>query len=176
MGQEASQAKGGANDSLSMSAEARARMRKREVDVFNYYDDMGPGKGNFTWGPGILAHRGPCTRDELGKKASQAEVDAEFARRVARAERTVRRNVTSQALNQAQFDALVSLMYNAGERGASGTFDLVDNGDLKGAAENISKMIRTTAKGKKVVARGLIPRRAEEAAPFRETETAPVKN
>jgi hypothetical protein len=33
-------------------------------------------------------------------------------------------------------------------------------------------MIRTTVKGKKVVARGLISRRAEEAAPFRETDAA----
>jgi GH24 family phage-related lysozyme (muramidase) len=160
------QAAVGANDSLSMSPDARKRMRRREVDVFAYYDDMGPGKGNCTWGPGILAHRGPCSKDELGKAVSQAEVDAEFSRRVAKAERIVRRNVAAQALNQAQFDALVSLTYNTGEQGASGTFDLVDSGDLKGAAANISKLIKTTVKGKKLVARGLISRRKEEAAPF----------
>lgn len=165
----------GANDNLSMSPEARARMRKREVDVFNYYDDMGKGRGNCTWGPGILAHRGPCTKDEIGKKVSQAAVDAEFSRRVAKAERAVRRNVTQQALTQAQFDALVSLTYNAGAHGASGTYDLVDSGDFAGAAANIATMIKATVKGKKVVARGLISRRAEEAAPFRQpttTETA----
>jgi GH24 family phage-related lysozyme (muramidase) len=117
-------------------------MRKREVDIFNYYDDMGPGKGNCTWGLGILAHRGQCTRDELGKEVSQAEVDAEFARKVAKAERIVRRNVANQALSQTQFDALVSLTYNAGERGASGTFDLVDTGDFKGAADNIEHSTR----------------------------------
>ncbi|WP_440965192.1 glycoside hydrolase family protein [Massilia sp. GER05] len=155
-----------------MSGDARKRMRRREVDVFNYYDDMGPGKGNCTWGAGILAHRGPCTPEELGKSVSQAEVDAEFSRKVAHAERIVRINVTTQRLNQAQFDALVSLTYNAGERGASGTFDLVDSGDFKGAADNISKMIKTTVKGKKVVARGLISRRKEEAAPFREAAEA----
>jgi GH24 family phage-related lysozyme (muramidase) len=165
----------GANDNLSMSGDARKRMRRREVDVFNYYDDMGPGKGNCTWGAGILAHRGPCTKDELGKTVSQAEVDAEFSRKVAHAERIVRSNVTTQLLNQAQFDALVSLTYNAGERGASGTFDLVDSGDMKGAANNISKMIKTTVKGKKVIARGLISRRREEAAPFREAAEAQVK-
>jgi GH24 family phage-related lysozyme (muramidase) len=164
-----------ANDNLSMSGEARKRMRRREVDVFNDYDDMGPGKGNCTWGAGILAHRGPCTKDELGKTVSQAEVDAEFSRKVAHAERIVRSNVTTQSLNQAQFDALVSLTYNAGERGASGTFDLVDGGDMKGAANNISKMIKTTVKGKKVIARGLISRRREEAAPFREAAEAQAK-
>lgn len=156
----------GANDNLSMSGDARKRMRRREVDVFNYYDDMGPGKGNCTWGAGILAHRNPCTKEELSKPVSQAEVDAEFARRVAYAERIVRSNVTTQPLNQAQFDALVSLTYNAGERGASGTFDLVDSGDMQGAAANISKLIKARVKGKLVVARGLIPRRKEEAAPF----------
>ena len=130
MGQAASRKAAGANDKLSMSGEAKKRMRRREVDVYNYYDDMGPGQGNCTWGAGILAHRGPCTKEESGKTVSQAEVDAEFSRRVAHAERIVRINVTTQSLNQDQFDALVSLTYNAGERGASGTFDLVDAGDM----------------------------------------------
>jgi GH24 family phage-related lysozyme (muramidase) len=171
-GQAASQAEAGANDSLSMSPDARARMRRRERDKYNYYDDMGPGKGNCTWGAGILAHRGPCSKDELKKPVSQAEVEAEFSRRVAKAERAVRRNVTNQSLTQAQFDALVSLTYNAGAQGASDTYELVDSGDLKGAAANIASMIKTTVNGQKVIARGLIPRRAEESAPFRSVETA----
>lgn len=149
-----------------MSADARARMRRREADVYNYYDDGGPGKGHCTWGAGILAHRGPCTKDELAKPVSQAEIDAEFSRRVAKAEREVRGNVKKQALNQDQFDALVSLTYNAGARGSRGTYQLVDQGDFKGAATNIRHMIKTTINGKKVVARGLISRRTEESAPF----------
>lgn len=165
-GQAASQASG-VNDSLSMSPEARVLMRKREKDVYEYYDDMGPGKGHCTWGAGILAHRGPCTKEELGRKVSQAEVDAEYARRVAKAEREVRRNVPTRPLTQQQFDALVSLTYNAGARGSRGTYRLVENGDFKGAAENISQMTRTTVNGKKVIARGLISRRAEESEPFR---------
>jgi GH24 family phage-related lysozyme (muramidase) len=171
----AGQATTGTNDSLSMSPEARARIRKREVDVFNYYDDGGPGRGHCTWGPGILAHRGPCTKDELAKPVSQAAVDAEFARRVAKAEREVRSGVRKQALNQAQFDALVSLAYNAGARGSRGTWRLVEEGDLKGAGTNIKTMIKTTIKGKLVVARGLIPRRAEEAAPFLSAEILDAK-
>jgi len=50
MGQAASGAIGGANDHLSMSGETRKRMQRLEVVVLNYYDDMGPGKGNCTWG------------------------------------------------------------------------------------------------------------------------------
>jgi hypothetical protein len=50
MRQATDQAQAGANDNLNMSPDARARMRKREVDVFNYYDDGGPGRGHCTWG------------------------------------------------------------------------------------------------------------------------------
>lgn len=170
-GQSAASAGQGANDSLSMSADARTRMRRREVDVFNYYDDGGPGRGHCTWGAGILAHRGPCTKEELARPVSQAEIDAEFSRRVAKAEREVRSNVKKKALNQDQFDALVSLTYNAGARGSRGTYKLVEEGDFKGAAANIRQMTKTTIKGKKVVARGLVSRRAEESAPFAPLES-----
>lgn len=110
----------GANDHMYMSPEARVRMRKREVDMYKYYDDGGPGRGHCTWGAGILAHRGPCTKDELARPVSKIEADAEYARRVAKAEREVRSSVRKQALTQEQFDALVSLTYNAGARGRRG--------------------------------------------------------
>lgn len=175
MGQAAGHVAVGANESLSMSPEARARIRRREQDVFNYYDDGGASKGHCTWGPGILAHRGPCTEEELAKPVTQAAVDAEFSRRVAKAEREVRSGVRKQALNQAQFDALVSLAYNSGAWGSHGTWALIEQGDLKGAGANIKKLIKSTVNGKKVVRRGLISRRAEEAAPFLAVEIADVK-
>lgn len=75
------------------------------------------------------------------------------------------------AVNQAQFDSLVSLTYNAGVGGMEDTYSFVNRGDFEGAAANISKMIRVsiTDKGRKrlVIAPGLIKRRAEESAPFR---------
>lgn len=161
----------GANDGISMSPEAKARMRWREREKFEYYDDMGKGKGNCTWGPGILAHPGPCAQDELGKKVSPAAVAAEYERRVAEAERGVRRNVRKTALSQEQFDALVSLAYNAGVGGSSHIFELLEKGELAQAAAGISRMTTATVDGKKVLARGLIARRAEESAPFRPVET-----
>jgi hypothetical protein len=88
------------NAGMKMSPEGRARMRRRERDVYNYYDDMGPGKGNCTWGAGILAHKEPCTKDELAKPVSEAAVEAEFSRRVAAAEAGVIRNVRHQKLPQ----------------------------------------------------------------------------
>lgn len=169
--QAAGKAAEGKNDHLGMTGEARARMRRREVDIYSYYDDGGSGRGHCTWGAGILAHRGPCTKEELARPVSQAEVDSEFARRVAKAEREVRSNVKEQALSQDQFDALVSLTYNAGARGSRGTFKLVEKGDMTGAAANIRQMTQTTINGKKVLARGLISRRAEESAPFASVAT-----
>jgi GH24 family phage-related lysozyme (muramidase) len=161
-----------ANTGMKMSPDARLRMRRRERDVFNYYDDMGPGKGNCTWGPGILAHKGPCTKEELASPVSGAAVEAEFSRRVAEAEAGVIGHVRKQKLPQDQFDALVSLTYNAGVHGSRNVYTLVDTGRPAEAATKIRSMTSTHVNGKKVLARGLISRRAEESAPFQEAAKA----
>jgi len=154
------------NEGMKMSPDARARMRRRERDVFNYYDDMGPGKGNCTWGTGILAHYHPCTKEELATPVSAAAVEAEFSRRLAEAEAGVIRQVRKQKLPQDQFDALVSLTFNAGVRGSRNVYTLVDTGHPAEAAAEIRTMTSAHVNGKKVLARGLISRRAEESAPF----------
>lgn len=167
------------NAGMKMSPEARARMRATEKAVYRYYNDMGKKKGNCTWGAGILAHKGVCTEDELKLKVSAEMVDHEFERRVAEAERYVRMKV-KVAVNQAQFDSLVSLTYNAGIGTMEGTYSFVNSGNFEGAAANISKMVKVTVveKGKKklLIAPGLIKRREEESAPFRvKNETAASK-
>ncbi|CAH0306241.1 hypothetical protein SRABI118_04590 [Massilia sp. Bi118] len=160
---------------MKMSPGAKARMRATEKNIYKYYNDMGKDKGHCTWGAGILAHRGVCSPEELGKKVSVEMVDQEFERRVADAERAVRRNI-KVPLNQSQFDALCSLTYNTGPTGASGTYGYVNAKDFDGAASNISRMVKVEIreKGKKkyVVAPGLIKRREEESAPFRITQEA----
>lgn len=157
------------NATMKMSPGARARMRATEKAIYRYYNDMGKNKGHCTWGIGILAHRGVCTKEELGRKVSVAMVDQEYERKVAETETIVRRNITI-SLNQDQFDALCSLTYNAGAKGARTTFNLVNRGNFTGAAANMSLMIKVAVveKGKKkyVIAPGLIKRRAEESAPF----------
>jgi lysozyme len=154
---------------MRMSPEARQRLRDTETVQYRYYNDMGKDKGHCTWGIGVLAHRGVCTEEELGKEVSPAEVEAEFERKVREAEGGVHRNVTVE-LNQAQFDALVSFTYNTGVDGATPTYRLINNGDFAGAAANMQQFVRVrikTKKGwKKVVAGGLVKRRAEESAPF----------
>jgi lysozyme len=155
-----------------MSPPARATMRRRERDVFNYYDDMGPGRGSCTWGPGILAHTGPCTPAELARPVSAAAVEAEFSRKVAEAEAGVIRKVLNQRLQQDQFDALVSLTYNAGVRGSNRVYALIESGRPAEAGAEIRTMITTHVNGRRVVARGLISRRAEESAPFQAAANA----
>lgn len=157
---------------MAMSSPAKARLRAHEQAKYCYYDDGGkPGVGNCTWGIGILAHLGPCTAKELKTKVEPAQVEASFATRVADAERVVRRDVKRQQLTQAQFDALVSLVYNLGENRGADTLDRVDAGKFELAARGISQMVKMRVKTKKgwkyVIARGLIKRRAEESAPFR---------
>jgi lysozyme len=159
------------NAGMTMSAAARTRMRTGEKVVLHYYNDMGPNRGNCTWGVGILAHYGVCNDDELERKVSMAELNKEFERRVAEAEGYVKRGITKVSLNQEQFDGLISLTYNAGIRNVRGTYGYINDADFDGAAANISKMTKVSIKknGKRIMvtAPGLIKRRAEESAPFR---------
>lgn len=158
---------------LRISPEARKRLRGTETVQYRYYNDMGKNRGHCTWGIGVLAHRGVCTEEELRRVVSPAQVEAEFARKVSEAETGVHRNVHAE-LNQAQFDALVSFTYNTGVGGAGNTYKLINAGDFSGAAANMQQFVRVRVKTKsgekKVVAGGLVKRRAEEAAPFLETK------
>jgi lysozyme len=154
---------------LRMSPAARQRLRNVETVRYEYYNDMGKDRGHCTWGVGVLAHRGVCTKEELGRTVSPAEVEAEFSRKVAEAEGGVHRNIQVE-LTQAQFDGLVSFTYNTGIDGADGTYKLINQDDFAGAAANMQQVVRVRIKtktgSKKVVARGLVKRRAEESASF----------
>ncbi len=158
------------NGQMSMSSNARARMRVTEKAVYKYYNDMGKKGGNCTWGAGILAHRGVCSEEELMRTVNAQSVDIVFGQKVAEAEGIVRRCV-HVALNQAQFDALCSLTFNIGPNHVGDTYRLVNKSEFKKAAANIQKMIKVSVvqngKRKYVVAPGLIKRRAEESSPFR---------
>lgn len=155
---------------MKMSPDARARMRITEKLVLKYYNDMGKNKGNCTWGPGFLAHRGVCTDEELVRKVEASSIEIEYDKRIREAEERVRRRVRVP-LNQAQFDALVSFTYNTTYRANQAVYDAANTGNFTAAASAISAAVRVsvgTGKDKKyVVAPGLIKRRAEESAPFR---------
>lgn len=162
-----------------MSTNARITMRGTEKKVLKYYDDGGKGKGNCTWGIGTLAHRGPCTAEELARVVTDADVEAVFASRLRVAERGVNTRIKT-VLTQAQFDALVSLTYNVGVQGASKVYAKVNARDFLGAANEMSTLVygKEIRNGKevKVLYPGLVKRRAYESAPFRNTNTTSLRS
>lgn len=164
-----SAARSNPNASLSLSNDARSRMRnQREGVVRGYYNDGRGNRGHCSYGIGILAHHGPCTEAELRRPLTTAQMEASFASAIREAESAVRRNVTNRQLTQAQFDALVSYAFNTGASGARQTFQRVDRGDLRGAANLILSNTYSTQNGRRVFMPGLVPRRREESAPFLE--------
>ena len=158
---------------MFMSIFARLKMRNIEKPIMKYYDDGGRGRGNCTWGIGTKAHNGPCSAVELARSVTDADMETAFASRLREAERGVDRHVTVP-LTQAQYDALVSLTYNAGVRGAKRVYKLLNEGNFQGAANEISSMTsgHELREGKRVVVfySGLIPRRRAESAPFRNAD------
>jgi lysozyme len=77
-------------------------------------------------------------------------------------------------LRQPQFDALVSLVFNAGSAPLHGTLGrLLNAGDFGGAAAEFGKWVKGTINGQLVTLPGLVTRRAAEEALFTSTGPAP---
>lgn len=111
-------------------------------------------------------HYGVCTAEELKLPVTLEMAEATLTSRIRDAEGGVQRNVT-YPLDQDQFDALVSMAFNAGVSGIMPVIRIINKGDLLAAADKIDTYIYGTSKGKKVLLRGLIPRRGAESKPFR---------
>jgi lysozyme len=78
-------------------------------------------------------------------------------------------------LTQPQFDALVSLVFNAGSAPLNGTLGrLLNQGDFAGAAAQFRRWVKGRQKnGQLVTFAGLVRRRAAEEAMFRHAAPAP---
>lgn len=123
-----------------------------------YIDDAGV--PTIGWGhTGAGVKRGQtCTLEQ-----AEAFLDADCAY----AEAFVTRSAHSAS--QGQYDAMVLLAYNIGNSAFAGSTVLRKHnaGDHVGAATAFASWNKITQGGKKVVARGLVRRRAEEAALYR---------
>ncbi|KLU35434.1 hypothetical protein AB595_18055 [Massilia sp. WF1] len=155
---------------MRMSTDGRASLQRCEKLMMRFYDDGGrPGVGNCSFGFGTKVHQGPCTPEELKTEVTTDMVKASFESRLLEAERAVERNIKVR-LSQQQFDALVSLTYNAGAYGTRDVYKLINAGKMKQAADLISSMVYSTQKkrGRRalVLMSGLVARRQQESAPF----------
>lgn len=151
---------------MYMSSVGKLHLQNREKKMVRYYDDLGPGKGNCTMGYGHKVHKDPCTAAELATKVAEKEIMRSFDADLRDAENAVNRNV-KVSLTQEQFDALVSYTFNRGPGGAHKAFVLINAGDFTKAAAEISRHVTASDKKKMKRAGGLVARRAEESAPFR---------
>jgi lysozyme len=129
----------------------------------NAYDD---GVGVWTIGVG---HTGPDVHPGLTITMKRA---LELLRGdLADAEKQVTQAV-KRPLNQSQFDALVSLVFNTGPLPLHKTLgSCLNNGDFNGASAEFGKWCKATKNGQLITLEGLVRRRAAERQMF---EAAPT--
>jgi lysozyme len=152
-----------------MSEAGLTALRQREGIAFRYYNDQA---NNCTFGIGALVHIGPCTGEELKRPVNEQQVNAQLALHIQTAERAVCRRVNQQQLTQAQYDALVSFVFNVGAGGARQTLDAANRGANNEVVNHVNQNVYIhprDAAGRRqpaVRSQGLVNRRREEAAPF----------
>jgi lysozyme len=159
-----------ANENMTMSEAGMEALRIREGAQLRYYNDL---SNNCTYGIGTLVHHGFCTPEEMRSPVTIAQVNAQLNARVSSSAATVRRHVTAQALTQAQFDSLVSVVYNLGPTGARAILRAANGGtsaEVVGQLDLHVYIYPRDNQGRRrapVRAQGLVNRRREEAEPFR---------
>lgn len=152
---------------MKTSVAGRAAIRAREGDRLKAYKDGG---GVLTIGVGHTSAAGP-PEVTAGMKITAAESDAILARDLADVEADVTAKV-KVALNQNQFDALVSLVFNIGGTAfrKSTLLKKLNAGDYAGAAAQFARWNKDN--GKTVA--GLTTRRAQERDQFLSGGKAPA--
>lgn len=160
---------------MKTSAAGRKLIEQREGRVLSAYQD---GAGVWTIGYGHTSKAG-TPKVTPGMTLTQAEASEILARDLAVFERAVTEAV-NVALNQNEFDALVSLAFNIGGNAfnASTLVKKLNAGDRAGAAGQFLVWNKITKGGEKVEVKGLTNRRAEERkqflTPITKVEPAPA--
>jgi lysozyme len=160
-----------ANENMQMSAGGYADLRVSEGAVMRYYNDIA---NNCTFGVGTLVHIGACTAEELRTPVTEAQVNAQLTARVRVAERAVRAGVPDVPLTQAQFDSLVSFVYNVGAGGAATTLAAANGNTPQQVVARMQQHVYVhprDANGRRLPAvrvQGLVNRRQREVVPFQQ--------
>ncbi len=148
---------------MQTSPAGRAAIARREGNVLKAYLDS---VGVLTIGVGHTSAAGP-PKVTKGLTITAAESDEILARDLAGVEASVS-SLVKVPLNQNEFDALVSLVFNIGAGGFKGSSVLrnLNAGSRAGAADAMLAWNKGTVKGKKVALPGLTNRRQEERMQF----------
>jgi GH24 family phage-related lysozyme (muramidase) len=136
--------------------------RHEGVRYFPYNDPSG--KPICTVGVGHVLHYSACTSAELHRYYTKPQVNTLLLHDAAWAQRCIQQRLTHY-INQAQFDALVDLAFNAGcgSLDYSGIANEINRGDLD-AVPGTLRHTATTAGGRFLP--GLATRRNDEAVLF----------
>jgi lysozyme len=148
---------------MQTSPAGRAAIARREGNVLKAYLDS---VGVLTIGVGHTSAAGP-PKVTKGLTITAAQSDEILARDLAGVEASVS-SLVKVPLNQNEFDALVSLVFNIGAGGFKGSSVLrnLNVGNRAGAADAMLAWNKGTVKGKKVALPGLTNRRQEERTQF----------
>ena len=121
---------------------------------------------NATIGYGHLIHKGPVTQADIDTYAgyNKASAELDFVKDTQSIVDYLNDNITTDKINQNQFDALASIGYNIGQGNleASPLLNYVNAEDFAGAESEFAN--HATAGG--VIVPGLVARRAAEAGLF----------
>ena len=160
----------GVNAGMTVSAGGRLDIQNREGVAPNYYNDIA---NNCTYGVGQLAHIGPCTAEELATPVSQQQIQQTMDASVRRFEQRVRDGVPGRQLNQNQFDALASFVFNVPRGEGNRVLDMANRGDDAAVAREMTGAVYyhpRDANGVRlhqpVLSRGLVNRRNGEVTQY----------
>lgn len=148
---------------MRTSPNGRADISAREgVKLTAYFDSAGV----LTIGVGHTSAAG-APKVAAGMKITAAQADEILSRDLTAVEKTVN-GAVKMPLNQNEFDALVSLVFNIGGGAFKGSTLLrkLNAGDKAGAADQFTAWNKATVKGKKVALPGLTVRREAERRQF----------
>lgn len=152
--------------SFKVSDHGAKFIKSFEKEVLKVYDD---GEGYLTAGVGHLLSPAELQHLKLGDKITPEQSFLWFKNDLDRFEKCVNGCVTAP-INQNQFDALVSLAFNIGERNfkRSSLLKKLNNKDYSGTA----KAFESYNKSNGQVLKGLIRRRAQEELVFNLPDTS----
>jgi len=148
---------------MSVSDNGVALIKKFEGFVPNLYNDP---VGHCTIGYGTLVHKGNCNGsepEEFKSGVSEQRATELLTEEVNKFAVVINSNV-QVALNQNQFDALISFVYNVGEGAFKGSTLLKELN--KGNYTNVPTELRKWVKASGQTLPGLVRRREEEAGLF----------